>query len=411
FGDNGYVEFAGPVGSLKLSVIRSTEPSAGGDDVIVTGNGEKYIIGGPGADLIGSGNGNDVLFGDHGVVVYDAAGRPSLVYTIEPATGGDDEVRTTGGTNILIGGAGSDSLYGGSGRDAIFGDCGQVTLVNGQWEMLTTTHIFIGDDDFLSGGPGNDIMMGGAGNDIFVGNLSEDIMIGSYGRVTFVPSLYQVITIERLDSIDLVSNVMTELYSREYVEEVFDGAVYRDEDSAEEGWYLGTGAGGWEVGAAGVNLADHDGSYDLTGMSHEPRPPHHHGSISEGQTPAGVEEDTVEAGAEDGSEDQTAVEDVGGHENGTGSGEEPGDADAAPLEGADYEESAGEDSGRDEYDEDDGTDGVQSGIGATIAGIMGWKVLSGTTPARTAIIDRESFRELAARQEKRRFKRWRSVGL
>ncbi|MCK9231001.1 MAG: hypothetical protein M0P18_10020, partial [Syntrophales bacterium] len=130
FGDNGYVEYAGPVGSLKLSVIRSTEPSAGGDDVIVTGAGEKHIVGGFGSDIITAGAGNHVVFGDHGRVRYDTDGAPKVLETTDtaehPEYGGDDEITLGSGDGVIFGGMGDDVITTGDGTEVIFGDNGYV---------------------------------------------------------------------------------------------------------------------------------------------------------------------------------------------------------------------------------------------------------------------------------------------
>jgi len=82
-GDNGRVEYAGPVGGLELSLIESTVLSRGGDDTITTGDGEKHIVGGFGIDAITAGVGDHVVMGDNGRVNYDADGAPKVLETTD----------------------------------------------------------------------------------------------------------------------------------------------------------------------------------------------------------------------------------------------------------------------------------------------------------------------------------------
>ncbi len=82
FGDNAIVEF-GQVGAGllpgELTLLRafSIAPTAGGNDIINTGDSNDIVIGGTGADNIHSGGGDDRVFGDHAPVRREPAGKPA----------------------------------------------------------------------------------------------------------------------------------------------------------------------------------------------------------------------------------------------------------------------------------------------------------------------------------------------
>ncbi|WP_170181780.1 FG-GAP-like repeat-containing protein [Phreatobacter stygius] len=92
-------------------------------------------------------------------------------YSVIRADGGagDDIIRGTSGTDILVGGVGNDTLEGRDGQDWLFGDEGNDTLDGGR------------GDDFLSGGAGNDGLAGGEGNDFLAGGAGEDTLDGGAG--------------------------------------------------------------------------------------------------------------------------------------------------------------------------------------------------------------------------------------
>ena len=390
FGDNGRVEYADGI----VQTVYSTLPSAGGNDIITTGDGNKHVIGGYGDDNIFTGNGDDILIGDNGVIHYDANGLPRLVYSTWPEVGGDDILRSRGGTNIIIGGSGSDELYGGSGRNALFGDGGKVTLVNGKWFQLETIDHFIGGDDIIHGGTGINVMLGGAGNDVFVGNLSTDVMIDTYGRVTFVTETGKALFVVRLDTISLIANTMTWLEGGKNLGEIPEVEKIIGTGALKNLFF--TGAFDWKAGDAGVNLVAGQGSHGLVGAVESTlSQSHHEASPDESERPEGSSEQEPE--------DQTVQEEAGEMSSGSQSHEAPGDGEEEDV--ADDDEAA-EDAGH--YDQAD------AGGAAFAASLMGWKVFAGSASTKRVaknVIDRQSFKDLSSRQHKKRFKRWTSVGL
>ena len=65
-GDHGFVDYilrdANPA---DLDSVWSTDPTLGGDDTIVTGNGADIVLGGAGSDTVDAGNGANVVAGDN----------------------------------------------------------------------------------------------------------------------------------------------------------------------------------------------------------------------------------------------------------------------------------------------------------------------------------------------------------
>ncbi len=196
FGDEGEV-FWTQVG--VLTEIDSIEPTLGGNDVIQVGNGDSYLLGGAGADSILAGNSvnHNVIFGDNGVIAFDPAGYVKSVVSTDPTIGGDDVVINGNGNDILIGGEGNDSLTTGSGNNVLIGDSGNLVLVNNNLQFAETIYLFNGGNDFLNAGSGHNIELGGYGQNILVGSDSHDILIGNYGSVTLDSSTGAVTLVQR----------------------------------------------------------------------------------------------------------------------------------------------------------------------------------------------------------------------
>ena len=104
------------------------------------------------------------------------------------ALDGNDTVRGSGaselilgneGEDILTGLAGNDSLFGGKGRDGVSGAEGNDCLSGG-----LDADFILGEagDDILFGGRGNDVLGGGDGNNTLVGGLGRDFLICELGN-------------------------------------------------------------------------------------------------------------------------------------------------------------------------------------------------------------------------------------
>ncbi|TFG35815.1 MAG: hypothetical protein E4H45_02320, partial [Nitrospirales bacterium] len=408
-----------------LSQIVSTVTSQGGNDVITTGSGNKHVIAGYGSDTVTTGSGDDIVHGDNGIIEYDINGIPERIYSTDPYIGGDDIISTDGGSDIIIAGNGDDTVYGGAGDDILIGDGGLVTLLNGEWLLIEAKDNFIGGNDVLEGGEGNDIIIGGFGTDTLVGTRGEDIIIGSYGLITMQGGMANFV----IGTMDFNPNMMANLYSgihrvvRPELVNVYGGL------EAGEGYMgfgihftIGAGAGSFGymfVDGSGANVL---GQTTVAGSFES----HHNGSyttIQEGMS--GQPFSSEETREDEDSSSATGDEDIDERE--TIDEEGAGEQQAGPDESSD-QETEGDHSGQQQEDlpedqqtdeeaaegqdnqQEDGRAKLDSGVGKLIAGMMGWKIISGGDLERGSVFDRESFRELADKQEKRRYRKWKSAG-
>ncbi|HOD29278.1 MAG TPA: hypothetical protein PKH03_08715, partial [Syntrophales bacterium] len=444
-GDNGRVLYEGQTGSLQISQVVSTLPASGGGDTLISGNGTKYVVAGVGADTVATGNGNDIVLGDNGTILSGPDGILDLIQSTSPTLGAADAVTAGEGSNILIGGTGADRMSSGSGKDILLGDGGQVTFSAGMLRYVETIDNFIGGNDFLDGGPGEDILFGGAGNNTFVGTLADDVMVGSYGRTTFEGGA--ISSLVRLDSTDLIANTMTDLQGgKSAVSEMEPEVFYGEGDEDQEPGLVGEGAQyaafvpenrGYESagtgGVAGSGIMEH-GSPGVLSASNN----HHGDNLTDQRGDAGpsVTEDGAGPAADTGDDGKTAPEEgtrddrdaLEGKPGSEGTTEQT-PQDGATIEGRPSGSSGEAPSGSPQEDEKAGdepagkngtgaegdpkageTGGIDSAAGNAIAGLMGWKIISGGDLDKSSIVNSKSFERLAKKQEDKRYKRWKNAG-
>jgi Ca2+-binding RTX toxin-like protein len=126
----------------------------GGNDVIVTGQGDDHVWGGNGDDTIFTNEGDDFLYGE-------------------------------GNNDKLMGGAGVDYLDGGAGNDLLDENQG---IAHPETETLETNTLIGGDGvDIILGSPGKDTIEGGTGNDVLTGLSNDDTYVfnNNYGTDQF----------------------------------------------------------------------------------------------------------------------------------------------------------------------------------------------------------------------------------
>ena len=183
-------------------------PSAGIEDIFLTGAGNSdatgnalsnkltgnignnILDGGAGADTLTGGAGDDTyVIDDLGDRISDKSGIDTvqtdsdfIVYGIGFLAAGLENLTLTGagntngvgnnaanvmtgntGNNSLDGYGGNDTLLGSDGNDTLFGGIGNDTLDGGL------------NDDILIGGKGNDVLTGGGGIDTFLFNLAPSL--------------------------------------------------------------------------------------------------------------------------------------------------------------------------------------------------------------------------------------------
>ncbi len=194
-----------------------------GDDAHVVHDHARVIISSiesragfvAGSDTIFGGAGNDILIGDFARVIRNPDQSTALIESVFPSQGGNDIISGDAGDDVILGGFGQDRLFGMSGSDFLIGDNGRVRF-QGAHTLVQTLNLFIGQNDFLSGGSGHDYMFGGFGNrDTFVGNFSEDIIMGDNGRVTLLLGRPQLVASLSLGRLDIIAQTLDELYNHD----------------------------------------------------------------------------------------------------------------------------------------------------------------------------------------------------
>ncbi len=176
----------------------------GGDDIIVSHQGDDTLNGGSGADAIDSGDGNDsVLGGEGNDSVFGQSGNDTIDGGVgddsilgnsdnDSLTGndgndslwgetGDDILQGNNDDDQIAGGEGNDTLLGNNGQDALQGDIGNDSLQGGNGDDQLSG---VDGDDVLSGGEGADSLLGGENNDVLNGNQGDDNISGNNGNDT-----------------------------------------------------------------------------------------------------------------------------------------------------------------------------------------------------------------------------------
>ena len=120
------------------AIATTSDPDFGGDDVIVTGDGNDWILGGPGIDFIAAGDGDNVVLGDLGSVSANEA------FTTDPGAGDRDVILTGDGDDWILGGDGDDAIVAGDGDNVVVGDLGSVTA-----DLATTSDPSAGGNDVI----------------------------------------------------------------------------------------------------------------------------------------------------------------------------------------------------------------------------------------------------------------------
>ncbi len=193
-GDNGRVLFDATNGQSIARLAETTDATVGGNDLIVTGNGIDYVLGGAADDLIGTGadSARDVVMGDHGRLTFNAVGDINRLESLDNAIGGDDGIWSGDGSDIIVGGPLNDFISAGpsdtsdSHSDYVLGDNGIITVRDsGVTERLETTTPNIGHNDEILTGGGSDYVVGGFGDDSISTGSEEDLVLGDNGFANF----------------------------------------------------------------------------------------------------------------------------------------------------------------------------------------------------------------------------------
>ena len=214
----------------------------GGDDDIDarTSTLPLVIFGGTGGDEIFGGQGGDLIFGDHGRIVYRdengggstilghggtydfTDGRklpPYVMFTVDPFTGGKDDITGGQAPDAIVGGALGDTIDAGEGNNTVLGDAAWIEIDFGLSEVGSATEhagavplriesvldtfdlqrawnfdidpftatdlVITGGVDTIDAGSDNDVVAGGLDDDTIRIVGGHNTVLGDNGIVTF----------------------------------------------------------------------------------------------------------------------------------------------------------------------------------------------------------------------------------
>jgi Ca2+-binding RTX toxin-like protein len=165
---NGYVYFSTPDGwTQHLAKVGSSDPGAGGNDRIVTGDGNDVIVAGTGFDKIIGGNGDKIVLADDGRVTW-RGGLLTEIVSQDPGVSLDSTHANTitlgDGNNIIFGGSGANTITAGNGNNIVAGANARLEFDStGSPTTLTSVFPTAGGDNQISLGTGSGVVIGGPG--------------------------------------------------------------------------------------------------------------------------------------------------------------------------------------------------------------------------------------------------------
>ncbi len=183
----------------ELGLVFTVDPFVGGNDTLFGGLIADIILAGNNGlvgDYVDAGEGNNIVFGDHGVIELDQGILQSVMIT-DIDYGGNDQITTGPGNDIILGGTADDTIYAGAGNDLVFGDHGYIATVPGggvdanalplsdaglndpfTFTAIDTQNAHDGGNDIIHGQDGEDIILGQQGDDFIYGMTGSDILFG-----------------------------------------------------------------------------------------------------------------------------------------------------------------------------------------------------------------------------------------
>ncbi|MFW5654280.1 MAG: beta strand repeat-containing protein [Roseicyclus sp.] len=166
--------------SGRRVVLTSAESlQAANDDTVTAAGGEALVIGGEGADSLTAGPGAHVILGDDGTIDRDTRSGEIVLSAASAHTAedGDDTVTLGDGGHVAVLGGGADSLTAGDGGSLVLGDSGAVSLDPAS-TTATTSDAGMGDGDAIFTGAGDDVILAGDGADSVVGGEGANLVAG-----------------------------------------------------------------------------------------------------------------------------------------------------------------------------------------------------------------------------------------
>ena len=91
-----------------LRDIRTSDVNHGGDDWIFAADGFDVVLGGSGGDMIDAGtdSSRDMVLGDNGYALLDVNEVLIEISSTDPSIGGDDDILVGDGDDIVVAGVG-----------------------------------------------------------------------------------------------------------------------------------------------------------------------------------------------------------------------------------------------------------------------------------------------------------------
>jgi hypothetical protein len=189
-----------------LTAAQAIAPELGGIDRISTQGGTNVIIGGAGDDQItvraqSSAEAN-VVFGDSGIAKFDSDNNLHAIASLRGATGGQDQIFLTQGSNTVIAGGGQDQVSATEGNNVIFGDDAQAEMSHARRvRSVQSTNLGQGDHDQIELTSGENLVVAGAGDDqvrtVMPGQNSDssDWVFGDEAQVKFTSDTLEAISL------------------------------------------------------------------------------------------------------------------------------------------------------------------------------------------------------------------------
>jgi trimeric autotransporter adhesin len=152
------------------------------------GPANDSIVAGKGNDNINLGNGNNYVdMGTGNTSVYGGMGNDTVI-----AGSGNDFIKGGGGTTYIEGGAGVDTMYGGDGNNTVIGGSGNATIFSATYYNVTKGQYSTSfananlDQNYVTGGSGNDLIFGSAGQDTLIAGTGNTTIVGGTGTENIV---------------------------------------------------------------------------------------------------------------------------------------------------------------------------------------------------------------------------------
>lgn len=205
--DQGQVMLDTEAGTETLTFL---SPELGGDDTVFGGAGNDQVLLSQGDDYAETFDGNDLVAGDNATITRDENANLHTMVADTAAFGGDDEIISGAGNDLIVGSFGDDTIETGTGDDFALGDLGNLVFRNEtDVERLVYTVADVGGDDVITAaGLGSNILIGQFGDDIITGGDEDDILIGDLSELqlsSFAEVLPGQSHVERIQSVTSIA--------------------------------------------------------------------------------------------------------------------------------------------------------------------------------------------------------------